>query len=527
MQKDNLVYVLTRFIKELNIPVTRQSIIDEMEKQPNYNSLLAFSEVLNSWNVSNAGYKLDYEQLVEVPVPFIVYLSKKEFAVVTSLDDKQAILSTEKWNDKSFTIDEFKKLYGSHILVAEKDENSGETDYDNKRRNEQISNIRLPILLIGMALLLLGSLFSNTFFVNGLNLSIALLTLFKTAGLTTTILLLVQSIDANNPLIQRLCGDKNQNCNSILSSKAAKVPIGASVELNWSEVGFFYFAGTWLLLLFNNGHIALLQMLSLLNLLALPYTFYSIYYQWKIAKQWCIFCCTVQALLWLEFFSCLTILHSFQVPNLAEWNSFMICMAAPVLTWMLIKPFLLHAKQLAPLKRQLYRFKYNTELFKKMLNDENQYALPADEQSLIIGNPEAEKIITMVANPYCQPCAKAHKDLQWIESCKDVKLQVIFSASGDEQDRQTAVVSHLLSIKINMNDTLAKKAMHDWYEQKQKNFEDWVNDYPTEKNSFAVEQLRKQREWCEMAEVNRTPTLFINGRRLPINYQPEDLKYII
>jgi hypothetical protein len=35
------------------------------------------------------------------------------------------------------------------------------------------------------------------------------------------------------------------------------------------------------------------------------------------------------------------------------------------------------------------------------------------------------------------------------------------------------------------------------------------------------------KEWCEEAEISFTPTIFINGRRLPEKYRIEELKYIL
>jgi len=451
-------------------------------------------------------------------------MSKKEFGLVTHLDENKAIVSTHKWKNKVLPIDEFKKLYSGSILLAEKQDRSGEADYAAKLRHERVNDLRLPVFFTGTAILLLAFLFLHTSFINNLNLPVALLALFKTAGLATAILLLVQSIDANNPLIQKLCGDDNKNCSAILSSKAAKVV----EELSWSETGFFYFAGTWLVLIFSNGHTALIQALAVLNVISLPYTFYSVYYQWRVAKQWCIFCCTIQALLWLEFFAFIpSLLLPLQLPYLGEWGSLITGLTAPVLLWIIFKPFLLQSKQLKPLKQQLRAFKYNTDLFKKLLNEEVQYALPKEEDSLIIGNHEAEKIITMVANPYCQPCAKAHKALQWMDGRNDVKLQVIFSTSAKENDKKVIVASHLLAMQNTSDAITVKKAMHDWYEQKQKNYEDWAQNYPAEKNITAIGQLENQREWCKLAEISDTPTLFINGRRLPRAYQIEDLKYFI
>jgi uncharacterized membrane protein len=237
-----------------------------------------------------------------------------------------------------------------------------------------INDMRIPVVIGGGAVLLIGWLLFSSPYLATLNWQIALLTLFKTAGLITSVLLLIQSIDTNNPLIQKLCGGNNkQNCNAILSSKAAKI----TDELNWSEVGFFYFAGSWLVLLFNSNNPPVIAMLALLNVLSLPYTFYSIYHQWKVAKQWCRLCCAVQALLWLEFFAFLpTVLDGLHLPALGGWANLITGMAIPVLSWVLIKPYLLLSKQMKPLKSQLRQYKYNKEMFNRMLNEEVQYALP-------------------------------------------------------------------------------------------------------------------------------------------------------
>jgi len=356
-----------------------------------------------------------------------------------------------------------------------------------------------------------------------LNLSLISLILFKTLGLMASVLLLIQSIDANNPLIQKLCGDDKKNCNAILSSNAAKV----TDYLNWSEVGFFYFAGTWLALLFNTQQIAVIQTLALINLLCLPYTVYSIYYQWRVAKQWCKFCCAVQAILWLEFFSAQPYLN-FGLHGMSWSAGFAIIssLVTPILIWMVIKPYLLQAKQLKPLKQQLRKFKYNTDLFQRLLSDEVQYALPKDDASLLVGNRNAKITITMVANPFCQPCAKAHKALAWLHNRDDIKLQVLFSGAINAQDRKTKVAKHLMTLQ-QKDSRLAEIAMNAWYDEKDKAYEDWAKKYPVEPDNLVEPKLAEQQAWCNLAGVRGTPAIFINGRRFPENYQPEDLKYFI
>lgn len=527
MEKDNTTVVLTQFIRSLEIPVTRKGINDELQKHPNYNSLLAVSDVLNNWHIPNAAYELTFDEVLAAQISdaFIAFVLGREFVVVSHLDDNYAIVSNEKWNNHRLTTEEFKKMYSGSILVAEKEEVSGEADYGVKHRKEVMNDLRLPVVIGGGIIILLAFLLLHSSYLATFTWQIAALTLFKTAGLVTAVLLLIQSIDTNNPLIQKLCGgDNNKNCNAILSSKAAKL----TDELSWSEMGLFYFAGTWLVLLFSNGQTPILQMLAILNIVSLPYTFYSIYHQWKVAKQWCVLCCTVQGLLWLEFFAFLpSMMYGVQTPSLVQWSSLAIGMGAPILTWIFIKPYLLLSKQISPLKNQLRTFKYNTELFQKLINEGVKYGLPSDEHSLIIGNREAENVITMVSNPFCQPCAKAHKGLEWLNGREDIKLQVVFSTANDENDPKTQVATHLLSLQQRQDDISLKKALDDWYEQKHKNYDAWAKEHPLAEKIAANEALKINQEWCKMTEVTGTPTLFINGRKIPQNYQPEDLKYFI
>jgi protein-disulfide isomerase len=197
-------------------------------------------------------------------------------------------------------------------------------------------------------------------------------------------------------------------------------------------------------------------------------------------------------------------------------------------TWVIIKPYLLQINQMQPLKQQLGRFKFNTGLFTKMLNNETVYPLPAAADSLIIGNCDAEHIITMASNPYCQPCSKVHSALsEWLGNRNDIKLQLVFPTPDNEKDIRSRVASHFMTLQAQNNDTSLKNAIDDWYNQKHKNYESWTKRYPVSKQTTNIAALQKQREWCKLVEIKGTPTIFINGRRLPEPYQPEDIKYFI
>lgn len=523
MQKDNATSVLIKLVEALKIPVTRSTISKELARHPDHDNLAGLSDLLTRLQVANTAFYVDFDQLSEVPTPYIAYLKNKEFVVVTAITENSVMLAGNRRKGRQLLLTDFKKQFSGNVLFAEKSELSGEADYSVKRKKEFLSDLLQPAVLTVAFLLLVLFVFFQTDFVSQINGNLSVLLSLKTVGLITSILLLVQSIDANNPWIHQLCGGKKTNCSNILNSKAAKVFDG----LSWSETGFFYFLGTWLVVLFNPGHRALTQSLAMLNLLCLPYTFYSIYFQWRVAKQWCVFCCTVQAVLWLEFFTLLPYLSisGWAIPNAHELVNLATCLIIPVVLWLFLRPYLSQLKKITNLDKELRSFKYNNALFNFSLKNGPRYALLKEGQAPIIGNPEAEIIVTMVSNPLCKPCAQVHNELKWIESHPDVKLQMVFH-THDDSGRKSDIARRILSLTDNCRK--AKNAVHDWYEQKQGNFDKWLQAHPADASSEVSQMLLEQhRQWCRLADIQSTPAIFIDGYRLPYTYRAEDIKYLI
>ena len=116
------------------------------------------------------------------------------------------------------------------------------------------------------------------------------------AGLYLTYLLLQKSLKIHNPTADRVCRVLQEGgCDSVLETKASSF-FGI---FSWSEVGFAYFSVSLSCLLVFPQWIGCL---ALCNLLCLPFTFWSIWYQKFRARVWCTLCVSVQCSLWLLFF---------------------------------------------------------------------------------------------------------------------------------------------------------------------------------------------------------------------------------
>lgn len=271
-KKDNAVDVTELLLKALNVKVSKSTIKNALEDHPDFPSLLSLSDCLNEWGVENQTYQIDKDNFDkgELLFPFIAATNTNGglFTLVTKMENGLVYTERENNDFEPQTEAAFLHCWKGIALYATTHKNSGEKEYRTNNIIDKFNAVKLPALIATLLLTIFLSINFNTIgVVYGILLSL------KLVGLAVSILLLIHSINTNNPLIQNLCSlGKKNSCNDILKSDAAKV----NFWLTWSEVGFFYFAGSFLSLLFIPSSLFLL---AWLNVLALPYTVYSINYQ--------------------------------------------------------------------------------------------------------------------------------------------------------------------------------------------------------------------------------------------------------
>ncbi len=345
------------------------------------------------------------------------------------------------------------------------------------------------------------------------------------SGVIVTSLLLWYEIDKDNPLLQKVCtGIAKGNCNAILTGKQSKV----FNWLSWSEVGFFYFTGSLLTLLFVENSITLV---AWLNILALPYTVFSIYYQWKVAKQWCVLCLAVQALLLSGGVNVIASNFLFELPQLSflSITYFLLLYALPILMWYAIKPYVLQLQEAKNTKREYFRIKFNTEIFDTLLKKQKAITISTDELGIDLGNPAATNTIIKVCNPYCGPCAKAHPKIEELLGRNaNVRAKIIFRTRNDETDQSIQPAMHLMAIAQSCDEKVLKQSLIDWYLAEKKDYNEFAAKYPL--NGELLQQgdkIEAMVTWCKAMEISFTPTIFINGFQLPDAYSIEDLKYFL
>lgn len=487
---------------------------------------MATSDALNEWKIENVAVRVNTEQLSELPTPFLTYLHMDYgiFALVTSINGDIVEWQHTKKGLKREKKEDFLKIWKGVVFKAEINEKSGEKDYHKNRKREILNRLRMPFLLMGISLLIISLLYHN--FTTEWYFNTLLIT--KLIGLIVSCLLLWQSIDQNNPFIKNLCQVGNKiSCNAILTSKAAQV----TSWLSWSEVGFFYFVGGFISLLnpsiLGGGETQMIPILGLLSILALPYTIWSVYYQAFVAKQWCTLCLIIQGLFILEFLIYVVTFSKSNniIENFKVHDSVVLLLGfgVAVMIWAVLKPLLQKSQQIAPLKNDLKRFKNNPNLFLSMLQKQIRMPhIPHNLNPIIIGSLNAEYTITMITNPFCQPCAKTHSLIEeLLESTENLNYQVIFSV--DDNDRISKVARLIMSLPKSEQGN----ALHDWFKDEDRDIEKWQNRMGITENETAKETIAEHQIWCKTAKFQGTPTLYINGYEMPDLYLRSDLKVIL
>jgi len=535
-EAENILYATGKLLQLLHVKVTSTTLKKTLLSNPHYLSLFSISESLQKWNIESSALQISPQELDEIKLPCIAYLAAgRKFIVITKVSAEYVEYFDDKDTKQQSPRNNFINIWDGIVLLAEPLEKSGEPDYKNMLRKEVIHQYKIPLLLlffISLSFLKLYQL-SNAAG-NAAKTFFPALLFCKITGLVISCLLLLYEFDNQNSFVKQICAVGNKtNCSSVLSSRWSKI----TKWLSWSEVGFIYFFGGWLLLMTTGT--SLLPWLYFTNLLAVPLIILSVYFQAVKIRQWCIFCLAVQGLLLAEILSGSYAYPTISMARLPAINAdsfglIFLSFILPVFAWFFAKPFIYASRTGINLQYQLARFKNSPDVFYGMLQKQPAVSRNSIDLGIMIGNPAAENTLIKVCNPFCGPCAKAHPAIDaLIHNNANWKVQIIFSAKPVENEKYMAV-NHLMTIaeknKTEKKEWITQQALDDWYGSAKNNDDRYQNfsaKYPLDSAIETQEsKINAMYEWCEVNAVRYTPTFFVNGHRLPEQYDIADLQYL-
>lgn len=521
---ENTLICTKRLFDLIKLPYTSAFLKEKLLTHPEPDSLLSISDTLAEYKVESLALQIGEDKLDQLPLPCVVQINQNPFPYFSCLSQVSAD-RVEYLDDKGKTAElsraEFISKWTGVSLVLEKGEDSGEPEYQ-QRRKEQLTYKALFFLLGAVGLgWFIGNLVGwddNSSFSIGVLAIVSL----KLAGLFVSAILLWSEVDKNNTAITQFCtGGENVDCNTVLDSFS----FGGLISL--SNLAFAYFFSGFFLLMFSSFSASGLGLLSVLSYSSLAIIPISLYYQGIKLKKWCVLCLWISVILLLEFLASQFLLPKLNPSTLSEWSVFSFLFLASVLAWLSLKPYLIAKTDLYGVKSKLAKVMSNKELFDYFLSTSRQITFSPEGLGIFLKGSKAKYHVLKVCNPYSGPCSSTHPILEQLYEAGNIDLQIVFVPGGGDEVR-LKTIRHLIGIASGGNLEQTRQALDEWYSQEKKNYEAFATNYPLNGELAKQESnIQAMLDWSEKEKISHTPTIFINGYELPSAYAVEDLKYVL
>jgi uncharacterized membrane protein len=519
-KENNLAATALKLLELIKVPVTRK-FADDIKLRPEYPGLLAISNTLHELNVNNIVISISTDQLFEMSFPAIAQVrsNNSSFVIILKVENKVVHYLNAKLENVTISLNDFAKDWTGILLLAEKNEKSGEPGYAEKRKLEVLSISRYVVFTVLSVIILSTMVFLQP--VSGWPI------LINSLGISLCIALLMQTLGQSNLLSNAACIPNSKiDCNEVVNSAVAKI----YGDISLAEIGLLFFGGGLFtsILLTLAGHNLFNPYLFFLFVASQPFAIFSIYYQWKVIKTWCLLCLSVIVLLWAGA-SFYWFGYSTFYFDTRELIPVMVGYLSPITLWLLIRPSIFQAPSIALLRKSLYRFSKNQNVFDALLK-QSQPISNGFGSVVVFGNPEAKHVITLVTSPTCGPCINAHHEVEsWIDQFQEnLKVVVRFVVNpNDNGSASNTVARNLISLALSGDYARVKEAMSKWYNTNRPELKEWLASLPAELHPHTEAHFTKHYEWCGENNITAVPAVFFNDKQIPGEFMFKDFENIL
>lgn len=285
--------LLSDFLSVLGVRHTQEYTDRRFAAMP-FQTMFGLTNILKEYGVGTTGLIVPEnsraQAMAMLTKPFLAD-TPDGFLIITEVAGDAVTYRTQS---KFYTapVGEVAKAWTGVTLIAQVADHSGEPDYSRHRFGELVQGVKVYILSAIVLALVGFAMWTSGLYARW---SAWLLLFFNMAGMWFSWSLVQKSLGIHTAAADAVCSALEEGgCDTIAQSEASSF-MGI---FKWSEVGMSYFTVSLLaMLLFP----ATLPVLAAINILCLPYTVWSIWYQRFKAKTWCTLCVSVQCTLWLLF----------------------------------------------------------------------------------------------------------------------------------------------------------------------------------------------------------------------------------
>lgn len=483
---------LTVILTELKVEFTHKFADKLYRENPDRDNFFGLTCMLSFYGIECKGYYVEKKKLEDVQPPFVAQ-TNSGFMMVKSTNTDSVVCVDQKAH-RSIPSKLFIDSWTGNVLMIKKRDDSVEIEYSTHKSSERIDKLKAASLYTSVASIAIGIVLFRLPLLTASKLVYLVLCLL---GIGVSSILLARQWNSGVSVGEKICDFFGKGgCDAVASSPASRVFFGIS----WSEIGVAYFLSTFILLvLFPNTYIAL----GVINLFTLPYTMWSIWYQAFKVRRICPLCLAVLIILWGLFIV-------FYFSNQTK------CTLSP--RYLLTIPFYVavilalhfYSAKIDTIFRQeelinSYRsILCRREVVSLLQKNSPLIAINNEDSSIFMGNSLANNKVTIIANPFCVPCAHVIKVMEQILKInKDVSVRYIFVSHSKE--------SHAASLYLlNSYHIFGETAINEWFNlTKQGKKEKLVSVNDMESDTYTENEMQHHKAFCERNNIRWTPTITI------------------
>jgi thiol-disulfide isomerase/thioredoxin len=248
---------------------------------------------------------------------------------------------------------------------------------------------------------------------------------------------------------------------------------------------------------------AFFTLLPFLSVAGIAIACVSIYSQAFLIKQWCALCIGMAAILALQGVQSFFLIRILYPASVFFFSLILFSLSLILFPVKLLVKNILSA---GPRLSELKKWKSNFDLFVLQLKNGKTVDTTVWENDLLIGDVHSPVLITVVCNPFCHPCAAAHKQLEEMLNHFQGKIAVqlrLLCNPEIEKDKRTAAVRSLLQKALQINNDELQCMLADWFEWM--DHEKWNHKWKPDERLGVDHLVNKHRAWIKEAGVNHTP----------------------
>lgn len=523
--KKQSIDLLAKYLSGQHLLIDTHQLMKDYAAIPSFPSLFALIQSLKSFGVVLAAVSMDRKALSTCSEKVLLYLEEPDDRLVIFKgysDNEIYYADSSGIHTMSQELNEWKGIVLYLEGVDEEKQNVLKKKQKEAVWNKVVTSVFLAIFCIG---LLYAFAIQS---VLGRMLVVTLLWV-KLAGMVVILSLVKQGIGISGNIENRLCRiSRAVDCRAVLDSPASKL----FTRFSFSDIGFVYFVGGFLLLLVlgvMEGKVGeeILSFLQLLSFCSIPYILFSVFYQLVVVKKVCLFCLFTVLLLMLEVvcFVCMKKVElKIDIPIGLCLTAFFVLLYQLL---MYVKYKYNSYKQLENVEFECMRIKRDEDVFKALLSKQADLIQNENPVCAFLGNPNGSIRLTVVLSLYCTGCANLFRRITFLmnTSSEDFCVQLNFVSNEMSED----IVAFLFACYEKKGEVLFLKVLNEWYTSHQLERLEAICpslDVPFYKGKLSL-SVEAHKKWEESNHINHIPFVFVNGKVLPRTYQIEDLIYFV